>query len=63
MLQGLLTTEEMAAAIGVTLVDQGRQVTPPGTSRYSDFLCPEGQALLGRLLVGRQPAGRGGVHP
>lgn len=50
MLQGLLTTDEMTAAMGVTLVDQGRLVIPAGsTSRRSEFLCPAGQAILDPL--------------
>ncbi|HSQ38370.1 MAG TPA: hypothetical protein VLS92_10805 [Acidimicrobiia bacterium] len=51
MLQGLLTTDEVAAAIGAEpgLVDRGRQVIPPGTNQRSGFLCPEGQAILDPL--------------
>ena len=49
LLQGLLTADEAAAALGLTLVDQGRQVIPPGSAQRTGFLCPEGQAILDPL--------------
>ncbi|MCU0281602.1 MAG: hypothetical protein MUE66_07225, partial [Acidimicrobiia bacterium] len=49
LLQGLLTTDEASAALGLTLVDWGRQVIPPGSEQRTGFLCPAGQALLDPL--------------
>ena len=49
LLQGLLTSDEATAALGLTLVDQGRQVIPPGSEQRTGFLCPEGQAILDPL--------------
>jgi hypothetical protein len=51
MLQGLLTTDEVAAAIGAEpgLVDQGRQLIPAGSNQRTGFLCPAGQAILDPL--------------
>jgi hypothetical protein len=51
MLQGLLTTDEVSAAIGPEpgLVDQGRQIIPAGSNQRTGFLCPAGQAILDPL--------------
>jgi hypothetical protein len=51
MLQGLLTTDEVTAAIGAEpgLVDQGRGIIPTGSSQRTGFLCPAGQAILDPL--------------
>jgi len=49
LLQGLLTTDEATAALGLTLVDRGRQVIPPGSEQRTGFLCPAGQAILDPL--------------
>jgi len=49
LLQGLLTSDEATAALGLTLVDRGRQVIPPGSEQRTGFLCPAGQAILDPL--------------
>jgi hypothetical protein len=51
LLQGLLTTDEMTAAIGAEpgLVDQGRRIIPAGSNPRTGFLCPAGQAILDPL--------------
>jgi hypothetical protein len=51
LLQGLLTTDELAAAMGPEpgLVDQGRQIIPADGSQRTGFLCAAGQAILDPL--------------
>ncbi len=51
MLQGLLTADEVTAAMGTEpgLVDQGRQIIPAGSDQRTGFLCPAGQAILDPL--------------
>jgi hypothetical protein len=64
MLQGLLNGDEVEGAIGVGFLDGGRSITPPGGSaRYSDFLCPEGLAILGTIDPAYEPQVSVEFHP
>ena len=49
LIQGLLTTDEVIATLGLNLVDRGRQVIPSGSQQRTGFLCPAGQAILDPL--------------